>query len=142
LGRPPDGAVGDFTLVTDVQFEHIVGPSALTVRFRYEPEAGGGSGYFLTVDPVAAEASLESFEEGRRRTIVAHARLPVEIESGSPRRLVLKATGADIVATLDGQNILSVSDSRYPRGLVAIGVVTWSEPTSVIFDHLLVTTPN
>ena len=51
------------------------------------------------------------------------------------------APGSYLIATLDGQDVVSVSDGRYPRGLVAIGVVTWSEPTAVIFDHLLVTTP-
>jgi hypothetical protein len=142
LGKPPDTAVGDFTLVADVHFEQIVGPSAITVRFRFEPEAGGGSGYFLALDPVAGEASLDSFEEGRRRTLIPHAPLPVELQAGSPRRLVLRAVGSEFTATLDGQPVLTATDSRYPRGLIAVGTFTWSEPTAVIFDHLLITKPS
>ena len=42
LRAPPEGEVGDFTLVADVQFEKIVGPSALTIRFRYEPRPAAG----------------------------------------------------------------------------------------------------
>lgn len=141
LGAPPSGMVGDFTLVSDVQFEQILGPSALTVRFRFEPEAGGGSGYLLTIEPIAGEASLESFEEGLRKAVVSHAKLPVELLAGSPRRLVLRAIGSEIAVTLDGQEVLSASDARYPRGLIAVGAVTWSDPAVVIFDHLLVTTP-
>jgi hypothetical protein len=67
LGAPPDGIFSNFTLVTDVQFEQVVGPSALTIRFRYEPEAGGGTGYLLSMDPFGGTVSLDSFEEGQRR---------------------------------------------------------------------------
>src|SRR4051812_7928547 len=136
LGAPPATIVGDFTLVADVEFEQIVGASALTVRFRFEPEAGGGSGYFLSLDPVAGEATLDSFEEGRSQTLVAHARLPVELGAGSPRRLIVRANGQEISTTLDGQAVLTASDGRYPRGLIAVGAVTWSDPAAVIFDHL------
>ena len=64
LGKPPDTAVGDFTLVADVHFEQIVGPSAITVRFRFEPEAGGGSGYFLALDPVVARPRWTASRRG------------------------------------------------------------------------------
>jgi len=141
LGAPPAAEVADFTLVTDVRIDQIVGPSGLTVRFRYEPEAGGGSGYLLTLDPFAGESYLDSFEEGRRRPVVGRTRLPVELADLTPRRLILQASGPDLMASLDGQELLRASDSRYPRGLIAVGAVTWSDPVGVIFDHLLVLTP-
>jgi hypothetical protein len=141
LGTPPDAIVGDFTLVTDVKFESVVGPSALTVRFRYEPEAGGGTGYVLSIDPFGGVVSLDSFEDGQRRPIVTHRPLPTMPTSDAPNRLILQATGENIMATLDGQPILEATDARYPQGLIAVGVVTWSEPTEVTFDHLLVTVP-
>ena len=141
LGSPPDGIVSDFTLVADVQFEQVVGPSALTVRFRYEPEAGGGTGYVLSIDPFGGVVSLDSFEEGQRRPIVTHRPLPMMPTPDAPNRLILRAAGPNITASLDGQPILEATDSRYPRGLIAVGVVTWSDPVSVTFDHLQVTTP-
>jgi len=141
LGAPPDGEVGDFTLVADVLFEKIVGASALTVRFRYEPEAGGGSGYVLALDPVAGTASLDSFDEGQRRPIASGVPLPVVPTADLPSRLVLHAVGPSISVTLDGQPVLTANDERYPRGLIALGVVTWSDPVAVFFDHIQVTTP-
>lgn len=141
LGSPPDGMVGDFTLVTDIQFEQIVGPSALTVRFRYEPEAGGGTGYVMSLDPFGGVVSLDSFEEGQRRPIVTHRPLPMMPTSDQPNRLILMASGPNITATLDGQPILEATDAKFARGLIAVGVVTWSDPVAVIFDHLQVTTP-
>jgi hypothetical protein len=141
LGAPPDGDVGDFTLVADVQFEKIAGPSACTVRFRYEPEAGGGTGYVFSLDPFGGTASLDSFEEGQRRPIVAHRALPAMPTSDAPNRLVLRAEGPSIQATLDGQTVLEATDARYPRGLIAVGAVTWSDPVAVTFDHVQVTTP-
>ena len=141
LGSPPDGIVSDFTLVADVKFEQIVGPSALSVRFRYEPEAGGGTGYILSIDPFGGVVSLDSFEEGQRRPIVTHKPLPMMPTSEQPNRLVLRASGPDISASLDGQPILDATDAKYPTGLIAVGVVTWSDPVAVTFDHLQVTTP-
>jgi hypothetical protein len=76
LGTPPEAVVDDFTLVADVKFEKIVGPSAATVRFRYEPEAGGGTGYLLSLNPFGGTVSLETFDEGQRRSIVDDLPLP------------------------------------------------------------------
>jgi hypothetical protein len=139
LGSPPDGVVADFQLVSDVRFERIVGPSALTVRFRYEPEAGGGTGYILAIDPFGGVASLDSFDEGQRRPMVTHRPLPLMPSSEQPNRLILRASGPQITASLDGETILEANDDRYPRGLIAVGVVTWSDPAAVTFDHLQVT---
>ena len=55
---------------------------------------------------------------------------------------MLRAVGSEFTATLDGQPVLTATDSRYPRGLIAVGTFTWSEPTAVIFDHLLITKPS
>ncbi len=142
LGAPPDGEVGDFTLVSDVQFERLVGASAFTVRFRYQPEAGGGSGYVLAVDPIAGTATLDSFDEGQRRSIASQVPLPLMPMSDAPNRLVLQAEGPSIRITLDGLPVLDVSDDRYPRGLIAVGAVTWSDPVAVLFDHIQVTIPS
>ncbi|MGE3270977.1 MAG: hypothetical protein AB7P40_19645 [Chloroflexota bacterium] len=140
LGSPPDTLAGDFVLVADVQFEEIVGPSAFTIRFRYEPEAGGGTGYLLSVDPFGGTVSLDSFEEGQRRPIVAHRPLETMPTSDAPNRIVLRADGPDISVTMDGSPILEATDSKYTEGLIAVGVVTWSEPAAVTFDHLQVST--
>jgi hypothetical protein len=140
-GVPPAGEVADFTLVADVQFEQIVGPSALSVRFRYQPEAGGGTGYLISLDPFAGTISLDGFDEGQRRSIVGDLPLPFMPTSESPNRLILHAEGSAIRVTLDGVTILEANDSRYPLGLIAVGAVTWSDPVAVVFDHLQVTVP-
>jgi hypothetical protein len=141
LRGPPEGEVGDFTLVSDVQFEQIVGPSALTIRFRYEPEAGGGTGYVLSLDPFGGTAALDAFDEGQRKTIVGHVPLPVVPDEQGPRRLILQAIGPKLKVTLDGQPVLEATDERYPRGLIAVGVVTWSDPVAVTFDHIQIAVP-
>lgn len=141
LRAPPEGEVGDFTLVADVQFEKIVGPSALTIRFRYEPEAGGGTGYVLSIDPFGGTATLDSFDEGQRKSIVNHVQIPVVPNEQGPSRLILQAAGPKLNVSLDGQTVLEASDTRYPRGLIAVGVVTSSDPVAVTFDHIQVTVP-
>jgi hypothetical protein len=141
LRAPPEGEVGDFTMAADVQFEQILGPSALTVRFRYEPEAGGGTGYLLSLDPFGGTATLDSFDEGQRRPIVGHVPLSVTPTESAPNRLIVQADGPSIRVTLDGQPVLEARDDRYPRGLIVVGAVTWSDPVAVTFDHIQVTAP-
>jgi hypothetical protein len=141
LAAPPGGVFGDFTMVADVQFERVVGPSALTVRFRYEPEAGGGTGYVLSIDPFGNTVTLDGFDEGQRRSIVGQIPLPLTPTPDSPNRLVITAAGPSIRATLDGQPLLQVEDARFTRGLIAVGAVTWSDPMAVTFDHIQVTSP-
>lgn len=142
LGAPPAGIFADFTMVADVQFEKIVGPSALTVRFRYEPEAGGGTGYILSIDPFGGNATLDAFEEGQRRSIVSHIPIAVVPSADGMNRLILTAHGPAIRVALDGQTIIEAADDRFARGLIAVGAVTWSDPVAVTFDHIQVTTPS
>jgi hypothetical protein len=141
LGAPPEAIVSDFTLVADIQFEKIVGPSAFTVRFRFEPEAGGGSGYLLTVNPFGGTASLDEFEEGQRRPLVEDLPLPLMPTPDGPNRLVLTAEGPSIRATLDGQTLLEANDASFTNGLIAVGAVSWTDPVGVTFDHIQVTAP-
>ena len=72
---------------------------------------------------------------------VAHVPLPVVPSPDVANRLMLRATGSSIEVTLDGQPVLEATDGRYPRGLIAIGSVTWSDPVAVTFDHVQVTVP-
>jgi hypothetical protein len=141
LGAPPAGIFSDFTMVADVRFEKIAGPSALTVRFRYEPEAGGGTGYIVSLDPFGGTATLDAFREGQRQTIVGHVPLTVQLTPDATNRLVLTAQGPSIRVALDGQTIVEASDSRFASGLIATGAVTWSDPVAVTFDHIQVTAP-
>lgn len=138
LTAPPVGIFSDFTLVSDVQFAQIAGPAALTIRFRYEPEAGGGTGYLLSLDPFKGTVALDSFDEGQRRSIVGHRPVPLAVTADRLNRFVLAAHGSTIVARLDGVTILEADDSRYSKGLLAVGAVTWSEPVTLTFDHLQV----
>ena len=139
LRTSPETDLADFALVADVRFEQADGPAAATVRFRYQPEAGGGTGYLLSVDPFNGEVSLSTFDEGQRRLLVPPRMHPLaKVEHGT-MRLAIRATGPNLSVSIDGQEVLSLVDDRYNSGLVALGVVTWSGPVMATFDNVLVT---
>ena len=102
---------------------------------------GGGTGYVLEIDPFGGTASLDSFEEGQRRPIASKVTLPVVPDAVGARRLVLQAAGPSIKLSVDGETGLDVTDGRFSRGLIAVGVVTWSDPVAVTFDHIQLTGP-
>ena len=141
LRTSPEIDLADFTLVTDVRFDQADGPAAATVRFRYQPEAGGGTGYLVSVDPFSGEVSFEAFDEAQRRRLAPPTMHPLaKVERGS-MRLAIRAVGPTMTVSIDGQEILSVADERFASGLVALGVVTWSGPVTATFENVLVTVP-
>ena len=95
----------------------------------------------LSLDPFGGTATLDSFDEGQRKSIANHVALPVVPNEQGPSRLILQAIGPNLTLSLDGQTVLDVLDARYPRGLIAVGVVTWSDPVAVTFDHVQITVP-
>ena len=141
LRTSPETDLADFALVADVRFDQADGPAAVTVRFRYQPEAGGGTGYLVSVDPFSGEVSLSTFDEGQRRLLAPPTTHPLARVERGTMRLAIRATGPDLSIRIDGQEILSLSDEHYASGLVALGVVTWSGPVTATFDNVLVTVP-
>ena len=141
LHLPEAGGLADFTLSADVRFERGGGPAAATVRFRYQPEAGGGSGYLLSIDPFAAQVRLAAFEEGRQEILAPWATHPAAGVGAGTMRLRLEAAGPTIAVSLNGEEVLRTADDRFASGLVAVGAVTWSEPVTVTFENVAITVP-
>ena len=136
----PDGdEVADFTLAADVRFERGGGPAAATVRFRYRPEAGGGTGYLLSIDPFAAQVRLAAFDEGRQDNLVPWTTHPAAGAGPGAMHLLLEVSGPTIAVSLDGQEVLRTVDDRFASGLIAVGAVTWSEPVTVTFENVALT---
>jgi hypothetical protein len=137
----PETELADFALVADVRFEQADGPAAATVRFRYQPEAGGGTGYLASVDPFSGEVGLDTFDEGQRTQIVAPTMHPLAKAGTGTLRLSVRANGPRLSIAIDGQDVLSVEDARFERGSIVLGVVTWSGPVAATFDNVLLTVP-
>jgi hypothetical protein len=136
----PD-VVADFTLVADVHVDQVGGPAAATVRFRYQPEAGGGAGYLLSVDPFRGQVRLEGFDEGHREALTPWIDHPAAAVGSSTMRLMIRASGPTISASVDGQAVLRTVDARFADGMIVVGAVTWSDPITATFDNVLVTIP-
>jgi hypothetical protein len=133
--------ISDFTFVADARFEQPVSDAAITVRFRYTPEAGGGGGYFLAVKPFLGQFRVSTFEEGRREGVVPWTAHPAARGGTEPMRIVIRAVGPTITVHLNGEQVIQIDDDRYTDGLISIGTVTWSEAVTVTFDNVLVTAP-
>ena len=141
LRTSPETDLADFALVADVRFDEADGPAAATVRFRYQPEAGGGTGYLASVDPFSGEVALETFDEGQRTLLAPPTMHPLAKVQYGALRLAIRAVGPSLTVSIDGQEIVRVTDDRFAGGLVALGVVTWSGPVTATFDNVLVTVP-
>ncbi len=139
LPESTGGTVADFRLTTDVHFDGGGGPAAVTIRFRYTPEAGGGSGYLLSIDPFAGQVRLVRFEEGRQYALVPWTGHPAAATAAAPLHVDLTACGSEVAVALNGDEVLRTTDGWFDRGTIALGAVTWSEPVSVTFENVSLT---
>ncbi len=111
----------------------------VTIRFRYTPEAGGGSGYLLSIDPFAGQVRLVRFEEGRQYALVPWTGHPAAVTAAAPLHVDLTACGSEVAVALNGDEVLRTTDGWFDRGTIALGAVTWSEPVSVTFENVSLT---
>ncbi len=131
--------VADFTLVADARFEQAEGSVAIQARFRYRPEAGGGSGYIVSYEPFEGRLRLAAFEEGRQQPLTEWVSHPAARSGFDTSRLMVRAVGPTIVVAVNGEELIREEDTRYTSGSVIIGAVTWSAPATATFDNVLVT---
>jgi hypothetical protein len=139
LPLPDREEIADFALLADARFDRADGPAALTARFRYRPEAGGGTGYLFSVDPFAAQVRLARFDEGQQDELVSWRSSPAAGFGHETVQLALRAVGPSIAVALGDTEVIRVTDDRYPSGLVALGAVTWSGPVDASFENVRLT---
>jgi hypothetical protein len=132
--------IGDFLLSAVVSLDGTEGPAAATIRFHFEPEAGGGSGYLFALDPRQWLVRLSTFEEGRQIVLVPWSPISVA-KSGDRVNVTLAVTGPNIVAHVNGEQTLVTQHDKFSRGRIVLGAVTWSEPVRATFGHVLVAAP-
>jgi len=132
----------DFTLVADARIERATGSAAIQVRFRYRPEAGGGTGYILTVEPFEGRARLIDFDEGRQQPITGWVARPSLQANFDTFRLMIHAVGPLIVVRVNSEELFQIEDARYAAGVLTVGVVTFSAPVAASFDNVIVTAPS
>ncbi|MFN8522113.1 MAG: hypothetical protein U0821_03310 [Chloroflexota bacterium] len=141
LPIPPDTTVGDFVLAADAMLDECGGQCALTVRFRYRPEAGGGSGYVLYVDPWAGQVRLATFEDGKQISLIPWTAEPVAKFGQTRTRVVAAATGDAIRVYIAGKLIASAQHAGFNDGMLAVGTTTWAGPATATFEDIVLTAP-
>jgi hypothetical protein len=134
-------AVGDFVLAVDARLQRATGSAAVRIRFRYQPEAGGGTGYVISLEPFDGRVRLETFDEGQRVPLTNWITHPAARSNFDTARLIVQALGESISVSVNGEQLIQVEDARFPNGYLTIGAATWSEPITATFDNVLVTTP-
>ncbi|MFN8526895.1 MAG: hypothetical protein U0821_27640 [Chloroflexota bacterium] len=154
-GTPEDGSptpglimdpevppVGDFTLVVDTKLKD------------------GDQGGYLIFFKVAADYATND-DHDHYRLVVAprdHAMKLVRIANGvdeiledgiedelitadKVNRMVIRCSGSDIRLNVNGKELARVKDDVLREGRVGFGTITWGDPSTVVFDNLLVVTP-
>jgi hypothetical protein len=54
-------------------------------------------------------------------------------------RNVIRCVGDEIRVNVNGQDVARVRDDTFQRGVIGYGAGTWSNPTTINFDNILVT---
>jgi hypothetical protein len=135
-----DPVLGDFTIVADSRVQASPGKNAgYSIIFR---DDGNGNYYRFQVDTSTRETQLLRVDGGHRTELTDWAENDAIDNSGGVNRTTIRCQGKDLRVDVNGTELVHVQDGAHPSGTVSLGATTWSDPITVDFDNLLVTTPS
>ncbi|MCC7105378.1 MAG: PPC domain-containing protein [Chloroflexi bacterium] len=141
-GDEPAGAdLLDFQLDLDARVTRLPAQhGGFTVLFRYADDSNTYELYVDTVNEGGAGAvSLSKFVEGKLTNLSKWADSPAIKTGSQPNHVTIRAVGDQLTVAINGQQLISARDGTYKRGDIALGVVSWDQPSEVRFDNVLVT---
>ncbi|MFN8634799.1 MAG: protein kinase [Chloroflexota bacterium] len=126
----------DFTMTVDTRI--VSGSDAgASIFFRHVDDKNT---YQLGLDPKTASAQLWKISGG---TITGTGwKKSSNIDaSGGVNRIVIRCFQDQILVNVNGDDVITLRDGTFRKGYVGIGALTYSDPATVTFDNILVTTP-
>lgn len=129
-GMPSDDYVIHLTGAT------LTSGNGYGVYFRLQGVSETPSGYVFQFDPGASGFVFRRWTNGVERTIAYKRDLTYDYY-GEPHDIDIQVIGDRFEAYLDGEFLLSATDSTYPIGTGGVGFRTWSN-ARVCFENLTI----
>jgi hypothetical protein len=141
--EPAHTDLADFQLDLDARLTRLPREDGgFTVSFRWQDDLNT---YELYVDVAKAggpgSAKLVRWVAGEGTELTGWVESGA-IKTGSESNHVsVRAVGSDLAVSINGQPVLQARDSTFSSGDLALGAITWDEPTEARFDNLIVVPP-
>ena len=136
LGPP----VADFTLAVDARMANAetAVDAVYFVGFRVRED---GAAYRLLVDLHRSAVRLQLVEPGGVTNLGEWVSSDAIDTQGGVNRLVIRAVGPSIRASMNGRQVLESTGPAAQGGRFQLGIITQGEPPIISYDNALVTTP-
>ena len=135
--------LADFQLDLDARLTKLPRENGgFTVSFRWQND---GNTYELYVDTASeggpGAAKLVKWVDGEVTELVGWVESPAIKTGTQTNRVTIRAAGPELGVSINGQSVLQASDGTFSSGDLALGAITWDEPTEARFDNLIAVPP-
>jgi len=138
LAEPPDPGptVDDFTMTIDTRMLDAA-DAGYSVLFRLVDYSNF---YQLDVKLQGRQMRLSKLVDGNLSELTEWKAVP-NLRTVGVNRTIVRGVGKSLRVNINGQLISELQDDSFSRGMIGFGATTWSNPTTVNFDNILVTNP-
>lgn len=141
--EPGNTDLADFELELDARVTRPPSDNGgFTVSFRWQND---GNTYELYAD-VANEggpgaAKLAKWVDGTVTDLTQWVKSDAIKVGSESNHVKIRAVGSELSVALNGQPLLQTHDESFKSGDIALGAITWDQPTEARFDNLIAVPP-
>lgn len=132
----------DFTMTVDARIVNGV-DGGFQIYFRKTgDDVSVRNTYYATIDVKDGQARLSKNVDGE---IIETDWEPTNAinTGGGVNRVVIRCFQDEILLNVNGEDVISVTDSSFRQGRIGLGAIGWAaEPPIINFDNIIITTPS
>ena len=160
-GQPGSAAVAvawwpesyrDFTMVADVRLATVGQDAGFAIGFRGMPhdpneklrddQVDLRSAYMLLASTGTLQLELLKLVDDKPEVLVPWRAIRSLRTSDQINHVVVRSLGAQHIININGEEVLNLNDPALQEGRLILGALSFGEPVTVIYDNLLVISPN
>jgi hypothetical protein len=160
-GQPGSAAVAvawwpdsyrDFTMVADVRLTAVGQDAGFAIGFRGLPHDANEklrddqvdlrSAYMLLASTSTLQLELLKLVDDKPEVLVPWRAMRSLRTSDQINHVVIRSLGAQHIININGEEVLNLNDPSLQEGRLILGALSFGEPVTVIYDNLLVISPN
>ena len=159
-GQPGSAAVAvawwpesyrDFTMVADVRLTTVGQDAGFAIGFRGRPHDASEqlrddqvdlrSAYLLLASTGTLQMQLLKLVDDKPEVVQPWRAIRSLRTSDQINHVVVRSLGAQHIVNINGEEVLNLNDPALQEGRLILGALSFGEPVTVIYDNLLVISP-
>jgi hypothetical protein len=147
----PD-SYADFTMVADIRLAAVGERAGFAIGFRGQPHDAGEklrddqidfrNAYMVMANTATLEVAFLRLVDDKAEMVMPWRAARSMRTSDQINHVVVRSTGSQHIVNINGEEVVKITDPSLTDGRLILGALSFGEPVTVLYDNLLVTTPN